>query len=144
MLRKIFNKRRYNIRGLFSDHYIELKVFYTLHFDRVPCVSFIGELDITPAFGFLRQKLEQETISILQHSFYDHVEQKMFFNNSIFVLNDNRMIEVAGNYCQLLHTTHQYGWADTVVKELAQFRVQPVAAGVPVTITGFARQPALN
>lgn len=144
MLRKILDRRQYNIQGLFSDHFVEVKAFYVAHYNKVPCVTFIGELDITPAFAFLRQKLEQETVNIFQHSFYDHTEQKMFFNNSILVLRDNRMIEVAGNYCQVLHTPDQYNWADQLVRELTQFRVQPSSADVPATIVGFARQTTFN
>jgi hypothetical protein len=144
MLRRIFYRRQYDVQGLFSDHFIEVKAFYILHFDRIPCVSFIGELDITPAFAFLRQNLEQQTTNILQHSYYDYTEAKMFFNNSIFVLTDNRMLEVSGNYCQVLHTAHQYEWAVKLVKELAQFRIQPLAADVPATVIGFARQTTLN
>lgn len=144
MFGKILNRRRYHIQGLFSDHFVDAKVFYVAHFNRVPCVTFIGDLDITAAFAFLRQKLEKETVDILQHSFYDHAEQKMFFNNSILVLKDKRMIEVAGNYCQMLHTPDQYNWADELVKELAKFRVQPPSVEAPATIIGFARQTTLN
>lgn len=144
MFRKIFSRRQYDMQGLFSDHYVEVKVFYLAHYNKVPCVSFIGDLDITPAFAHLRQKLEKETANILQHSFYDHAEQKMFFNNSIIVLKDNRMIEVAGNYCQVLHTTDQFNWAVELVKELAQFRVQPQSVELPAIVIGFARQTAFN
>ncbi len=144
MLKRIFRCRQYDVKGLFSDHFVDAKVFYVVHFNRVPCVTFIGDLDITPAFAFLRQKLEKETVDILQHSFYYHAEEKMFFNNSILVLKDQRMIEVAGNYCQILHTPDQYNWADELVKELAQFRVQPPSVEAPATIIGFARQTTLN
>jgi hypothetical protein len=144
MLRKIFKSGQYDVQGLFSDHFLEVKVFYTAHYNRVPCVSFIGELDITPAFAFLRQHLEQEAVNILQHSFYDHAEGKMFFNNSIFILKDYRMVEIAGNYCQVLHTAHQYNWAVKMLKELAQFRIAPLVTEVPATVIGFARQTTLN
>lgn len=144
MLKKIFYRRKYDVQGLFSDHFIEVKAFYILHFNRIPCLSFIGELDITPAFAFLTQHLKQEAVNLLQHSYYDHIEAQMFFNNSIFVLKDYRMIEVAGNYCQVLHTAHQYDWAVNTLKDLAQFSKQPLAAEVPATVIGFARQTTLN
>ncbi len=99
MLWRILNRHRYHIPGLFSDHFAEVKVFYLAHFGKVPSVSFIGDINITDAFAFLREKLESETVDILQHTFFDHAEQKMFFNNSIFILGQGRMVELAGNYC---------------------------------------------
>ena len=144
MLRRIFNRMRNVNPGLFTDPFVDVKVFYVGHNGRMPSVTFIGELDITASFAFLRQHLEREIITILQHSFYDHTEQKMFFTNSIFVLSDNRMIEVAGNYCQVLHTANQHNWADALVKELAQFRAHTKPDDAPATIIGFARQTTLN
>ena len=141
---RIFNRRIRNIQALFSDHFIEVKTFYVVRFDRVPCITFIGELDITAALAFIRQKFEAETIGVFQHSYFDHEERKMFFNNTVLVLSGNKLIEVAGNYCQVLHTDHQYEWAFELVKELAKFRVAALAEEVPATVIGFARQTTLN
>ena len=144
MFWRIFGVRQYQVGTLYNNHFVEVKAYYTGHFNKVPSVTFIGELDITPAFTFLRQHLEQETLSILQHTFYDHAEQKLFFNSSIFVLTQNRMIEVADNYCQLLHTPAQCEWASGLVKELAQFRTQPVEVSTHATVIGFARHNSYN
>lgn len=144
MFRRIFGVRQYQVGTLYNNHFVEVKAYYTCYFDKVPSLTFIGELDVTPAFAFLRQQLEQETVSILQHSFYDHAEQKLFFNSSIFVLTHNRMIEVADNYCQLLHTPAQWEWAGGLVKELAQFRTQPVEVSAHAPVIGFARHNSYN
>ena len=144
MLRKIFNRRLYGSLGLFSDHFVDVKAFYAAHYNKMPSVTFTGELDITAAFAFLRQQLEHETITIMQYSFYDHTEEKMFFSNSILVLRDNKMVEISGNYCQVLHTAYQHNWADKLVKEIVQFRAHFVAPDVPATVVGFARQTTLN
>ncbi len=132
------------VQGLFGDHYVDVKVLYVSEFRKVPAVAFIGELDITAAFTYLRERLGTETKRLLQHSFYDHAEQKMFFNNSIFILDNYRMIEVAGNYCQVLHAGNDYDWAADILKNLAQFRMHSLTAEGPATVIGFARQTTLN
>ena len=140
----VFKRRIRNIQVLFRGHFVEVKAFYAIRFNRVPCVTFIGELDITPVFAFIRQKFENETVTVFQHSYFDHEEGKLFFNTTVFVLSGNRVIEVSGNYCQVLHTDHQYEWAFELVKELAQFRVAALAEELPPTVIGFARQTTLN
>ena len=144
MFRNLFRRSIQDVEGLFTDHFVEVKACYVQRFDQLPCVSFIGELDITTAFAFLHERLGLEIVTVLQHAYFDHEEDKMFFNNSIMILSSHRMIEVAGNYCQLLHRPYQYDWARALIKELAAFRDNPVASSGHVPVIGFARQTNLN
>ncbi len=142
MLFKIFNREITNPGAMFAGHYIEVKAFYAWHFNRLPCVSFIGETDVSKAYTYISERFQYQVESVYQHAWYEHDENKMFFNNSIFVFQGKRMIELANDYCQILFAPSQYGWANEVVKELATFRKVPEAnAG---RIVGFARQPAEN
>ena len=56
------------------------------------------------------------------------------------------MIEIADNYCQVLHTTNQYAWATQLVKDIAQFKIERDVAPVfkRTHIVGFAKQAAMN
>lgn len=146
MLWRLFNRRVNAAEALFNGHYLDVKVFYVVEFDRVPCVIFIGELDVSAAFAHVSEKLSREIVHVYQHSYFGHAEQKMFFNNTVFVLTNNRMIELAANYCQVLHTDRQYGWANSLITELNAFRDEPVAEALPrvTTVIGFARQESLN
>ena len=110
-----------------------------MEFDAVSCISFIGELDTSKAFGFINECMGAEIVSTYQHSYFDHKDQKMFFNNTIFILTNKRIIELGNNYCQILHTPQQYGWANELIKNLSQFKAidkEPVI--------GFSRQTVAN
>lgn len=146
MLWRLFNRRINTAEALFNGHYLDVKVFYVSKFDRVPCLSFIGELDVSAAFTHVSEKFRGEIVNVYQHSYFGYEEQKMFFNNTIFVLTNNRMIELAANYCQVLHTDRQYSWANGLITELKVFRDEPVAEPLPrvTTVIGFARQESLN
>ncbi len=50
------------------------------------------------------------------------------------------MIELGNNYCQVLYTKDQYGWGQTVIKELAGFHV----TGDVNKLNGFARSTQMN
>lgn len=141
MLFSIFRKEVRDMNAVFNGHFIEAKAFYAWQFNRLPCVNFIGELDISKAFNHINERYANSIVNVYQHSWYNHAEEKMLFNNSIFVLRNDRMIELAGDYCMVLFTPGQYAWAKTLVNELTAFRA--AAPGV-VRVMGFAREPEAN
>lgn len=138
MLSRLFRKINHVV-GLFNGYFIEAKALYALEFDAVSCVSFIGEIDPTKAFALINEKLKNDIVTVYQHSYFDHNEKKIFFNNTIFVLTNNRMIELGNNWCQALHTQEQHGWANAVIEELSQFRIVNNEPAI-----GFARQEVAN
>ena len=140
---RLFQRRIQDRPALFNSHFIDVQVFYTIEFDRIPCVSFIGEIDGTKAFAFIKERYEMQTREIYQHVYFDHEKQEILFNNTIFVLQRTRMIEITGNYCQVLHRTDQYGWGQSLVMDLAQLRKQ----AEPVKerkVIGFPRQNIID
>ncbi|HWB27117.1 MAG TPA: hypothetical protein VG738_16685 [Chitinophagaceae bacterium] len=146
-MRKTVFKRRIKNRGqLFNGHFVDVKAFYAAYFKRVPCVSFIGEIDISNAYAAIKDCCAEDILETYQHSYYDHNEKQTFFNNTIIVLRKERMIEISGNYCQLLHTPGGYDWSRWLMKKLAVFRTpsnspQPTAN---TRILGFAGAEELN
>ena len=143
MFWNLFGPKVRNATALFNGHYVDVKVFYALQFNRVPCVSFIGELDVTKAFACINERYRYQIKTIYQHAYFDHADQKMLFNNTIFLLKGNRIVELGNNYCHVLHTSLQYTWANGVIKDLSQFRVIAGPAKENRVI-GFARQNDMN
>lgn len=143
MFTRLFKRRASHPSALFNGHFLEVKAFYVAEFGTVPCVMFIGELDIGAVFSWLKERYRPQTQDIFQHSYYDHDLKESFFNNTIIVLKNNRVIELCGDYCQILHSNKQYGWARELVLELAQFR-KATEQPKENRIIGFARQNGLN
>jgi hypothetical protein len=138
MFLRLFRKIK-DVFGLFNGYFIEAKALYALEFDAVSCVSHIGELDTTKAFALINESLKGDIITVYQHSYFDHNEKKMFFNNTIFVLTNKRMIELGNNWCQILHTPEQHAWANALIEKLSPFRIVQSATAI-----GFARQAVDN
>ena len=139
--------KKIHIKGeIFNGHFIDVKAFYVAQFNKVPCVTFIGDMDVSKTFAFVDETFYRNIKATYQHSYFNHDDQKVYFNNTIIVLSYERMIEIADNYCQLLHTANQYNWARTLATELAQFRVaKNVAAAYTHThVVGFAKETAMN
>ena len=140
MFFKLFRKDLSGVSTLFLGHYVDPKVFYTVHFNKVPCISFIGEMDTSKAFDFIQSTYRTQVKGIYQHNYFDHDKREFFFNNTLFELRNKRMIELGNNYCQVLHTKDQYGWGQTIIKELSVFHVTTDANKV----IGFARSTNMN
>src|ERR1043165_8117693 len=140
MFFNLFKTKFAAVNTLFFGHYVDPKVFYTVQFNEVPCMSFIGYLDTRKAFDFMQSTYRSQVKRIYQHNYFDHDKRKFFFNNTLFVLKNKRMIELGNNYCQVLHTKDQYDWGQTMIKELSVFHVTTDANKV----IGFARNTAMN
>jgi hypothetical protein len=123
MLFNLFKPKIARVNSLFPGHYVDPKVFYALQFNVVPCISFIGELDTGKAFDFIQNTYRHLVTGIYQHNYFDHDKRDFFFNNTLFVLKNERMIELGNNYGQVLHTKDQYDWGQTMIRELSVFHV---------------------
>lgn len=140
MFFNLFKAKVYAVNGLFLGHYLDPKVFYTIEFNAVPCMSFIGDLDAGKAFDFIDSIYKAQVKAIYQHNYFDHNKRQFYFNNTLFVLKNKRMIELGNNYCQVLHTKDQYSWGQTMIKELSVFHV----TGDANKVIGFATSTNMN
>jgi hypothetical protein len=140
MFFNLFKTKIFQVNTLFLGHYVDPKVFYTVQFNKVPCISFIGELDTGKAFDFIQSTYPNQVTGIYQHNYFDHDKREFFFNNTLFVLKNKRLIELGNNYCQVLHTKDQYDWGQTMIKELSVFHV----TGDVNKVIGFARSDNMN
>jgi len=52
------------------------------------------------------------------------------------------MVELGKGYVQLLHTPKDYGWANNLMKVLAEFRMDETP--IQTQVVGFAGQPVMN
>jgi hypothetical protein len=140
MFLKMLNRKWRKVNGLFAGHYIDAKVFYTMSFDEVPCIGFIGDVDTSKAFRYMNENYHGQVTAIYQHNYFDHDKQSVFFNNTLFVLSDKRLIELGNNYCHVLHTNIQYDWANAVIKDFAGMKMGQANN----QSIGFVRNNAMN
>lgn len=142
MIRLLFRRKVSNMNMLFNGHYVDARALYVLEMDAVPCISFIGDIDVSKAFAYITENFRADIKHTYQHSFYDHDSKASYFNNTIFVMANERMLELGNNYCHLLHNRYDYNWADKMLTALADFRM--IATPAQTQVVGFARQPQMN
>ncbi len=145
MMRCIFGRKIRNTATLFNGHYIDVKTLYIQLYNDIPSVSFIGELDATNAFAYIRETCGCDIVSTYQHTYFSHETQSTHFNNTIFVLANERIIELGNNYCHLLFSHTDYAWAKKMLFDLADFRIaETIETPAVKQVIGFARQAEMN
>ena len=140
MLRRLFGSTS-ELQSVFEGHYIDVKAYYAYRFNAMCNLSFIGDLDASAAHEYLVARFKMEFVDIYQHSYFEHAAGELLFNNTIYVLNGKRMIEMGSNYCQVLCRPGQNKWMRELMTSLADFKIS-VYRHEPVI--GFAVQHTQN
>ncbi|MBX3257263.1 MAG: AAA family ATPase [Chitinophagaceae bacterium] len=117
---RIYVKRNLSI---FDHQYIEAKAFYIFRYRRVPCITYIDEIDVTRAYAYIQNNLGDDIVDIYQDCFFNRKENKQQFNKTIFVLSNKVIIELAGQYAEVLYANSKYGFADNLLKALAEYKM---------------------
>jgi len=135
-MRRLFNRRIRDLNSLFYGHYVDPKVLYTMLYREIPNVVFVGSIDTTKAFAHVDVLFKIDTLRIYQHCFFDHEKDGLLFNNTIFILKNERIIELGGDFAHVLHGPNDWRWANKLIPELAAFRKETEKAR---PVIGFAR-----
>lgn len=141
---KLHFTRRIRDVQLFSGHYVDAKALYALYFDRIPCVCFIGNVDANKVFDYIREKFNDEIFAVYQHLYFDHDRQEVLFNNALFVMAQNRIIEAGTGYVHVLYEPKAFIEVKELITTLAEFKVAAAVPTYQTKVVGFAREPEMN
>jgi hypothetical protein len=139
MLQRLFGRKYRDTASLYNGPYMEVRALYTMEFDRVPCMTYIGSVSAADVFRHIKTSMRDAIRTTYQHNYYEHSESELLFNFTVIVLEEDRMIEIGPGYCQLLHGPEHYGWARSLAAALAEFRIVEEQPAI-----GFARSHAMN
>jgi superfamily I DNA and/or RNA helicase len=112
----------YRSLGFFDNQYIESKAFFTYQFRKVPTVVYIDEVDVAKAFKYINSELKSLQVNIYQSCDYSHERNRQEFVKTIFVLNNNVIIELGTDYAEILHLPGDLVFSAELVNKLAEFK----------------------
>ncbi|MDB5280486.1 MAG: family ATPase [Ferruginibacter sp.] len=113
----------YRSLGFFDHQYIESKAFFTYQFRKVPTVVYIDEVDVAKAFEYINSELKSLQVNIYQSCDYSHERNRQEFTRTIFVLNNNVIIELGTDYAEVLHLPNDLVFSAALVNKLAAFKM---------------------
>lgn len=104
---------------LFDHQYIEAKAFYVKRFGIIPCVTYASEINVTNAFAYLQQKHKEDITDIFQVCFLNREQNRQEFSKTLIILKKKILIELAGEYVEILFPNNQSEVVDQLLKTLA-------------------------
>jgi hypothetical protein len=128
-----------NIDVLIRNNFIDSQVLFATKFKTLANVSVMKEINSTKAYAFVKKKFDNEIKAIYQYNTFNYCESKALFNVTIFVLSDERIIELGYDYAVVLYTRRNYSWTTNLLADLANYRV-----AARTTVIGFANAEAMN
>lgn len=131
-------KVRFN-NNLFGNNYIDSKVLFAARFNALPNISLINYIDSSKAYALIMENFGNEVTAVYQYNTFDYNESKTLFNRTIFVLRNKRIIELGYDYAEILYTGRDYAWANILLSDLANFRVN-----IKTKVIGFAHSGVMN
>jgi hypothetical protein len=114
--------RRRKAASIFDNTYIDVKHFYTERFGRIPCISYIGNLDVSRVFEYVNTGFAGKVTAIYQRNFYNWYMQRQEFNRTVFLLDNKVMIALAGDGVEVCFDKSAYAYSENLLKELKDYK----------------------
>ncbi len=134
--RSLTGKRTANI---FEHNYLESKAFYMYRFKTVPCTTYVDDIDVSKAFGYIKDNYADSISDIYQSCFLNKQENKQQFHKTLFVLKNKVIIELAGDYAKILYANNRYDFADNLLNVLSTYKMPEKKEDFEINIITLSR-----
>jgi len=117
-----------------ESRFILTKTFFLQTFGAIPSITWVNQLNITKVRAYIAANLSGQIQATHQHAEYNHSRKKVITTLTVWVLDNQCMIEVGENYCEIFHTQQNAAFAHTLVKELSKFKESTKKAEFEINI----------
>ncbi|WP_207511650.1 AAA family ATPase [Longitalea luteola] len=99
----LFTQKAINANNVFDDRFLDVKILYLYYYNRLPSLSYIGQIDGEKLFNALKVKYEVRIKNIHKFRWYKRKDRQYQFGRTVIVFEENCLIEITTNYCDILH-----------------------------------------
>jgi hypothetical protein len=92
-----------NMGDLFDDHFLDPKSLYIYSFNRLPSLSYIGNIDGEKAFGAFKEKFGGKITGVYRYDWYELRKKQYQFDTTMVLLDNFCLIEFYKSYCEIWH-----------------------------------------
>ncbi len=108
--------------SIFQNSFLDCKAYYMYSYQQVPCITWVDQVNTDKVLKHIKEEYADAITGIFQFSKYDRKKKKSLYITTIILLKDNCLVELGGDYCEILHTHEDYDMANTLVKEASRFK----------------------
>ena len=106
---------------IFDNYYVDLKAFYLRDYGRVPCVTFVDDVDAAKIFAYINEGNAGTVIEVYQKSFYNRNQKRQEFARTVFKLTGNTMINLGDDYVEIYFDRTKYSSVAQLVEIFAAY-----------------------
>jgi hypothetical protein len=118
----LYTQKVLNANNVFSSNFLEAKALYLHCFNRLPSIHFMNQVEGEKAFAVLKEKLSQRIKYIHQYRWYKREKKKYQFDKTIIVLDNECILELDEDYCEILHNGVQQEFVELITTLLHPFK----------------------
>ena len=108
--------------SIFKDSFLDCKSYYMYMYQQVPCITWVDQVYTEKVLRHIKTEYSDAITGIFQYSKFDRRKKKSLYSITIILLNENCLVELGGEYCEVLHTHKDYEMANQLIKEASQFK----------------------
>lgn len=108
--------------SIFENSFLDAKAYYMYTYQQVPCITWVSQVNTEKVLKHIRTEYKDAITGIFQNSMYNRKKRTTQYSTTIILLQENCLVELGGDYCEILHTHQDYEMANTLVKEASRFK----------------------
>jgi hypothetical protein len=108
--------------SIFLNSFLDCKAYYMYCYHKVPCITWADQLNTDKVLKHIRAEYAGAITGIFQNSKYNRKKKKSLYSTTIILMKDDCLVELGGDYCEVLHTHEDYDMANTLIKEVSRFK----------------------
>jgi hypothetical protein len=118
----LYTQKVINANDIFSDSFLDAKILYLYSFNMLPSINFIGQIDGEKTFALIREKFAGRIKNIHETKWYRKGKKRFEFDKTVVIMDNNCVLELDDNYCEILHDGKQSDFVDEVSAIAVQFK----------------------
>lgn len=118
----LYSQKVINANNVFGDSFLDAKILYLYCFNLLPSIHFIGQIDGEKAFAGIKEKFRGNIKDIHQTRWYKRKKKHFEFDKTIIVLDNNCVVELDDDYCEILHDGLQPQLVEAIASIAIQFK----------------------
>src|SRR5690348_2242962 len=111
-----------NVNGILDGNFLDTKHMYFYHFNQFASSLYRSGIDGEKACKAFREKYGGLIVDSHQYKWFDRQKKKFNFDNTIFILSNQVMIEFDDTYCQIFHNNTQEAFIKELIELLNRFK----------------------
>src|SRR5579871_753389 len=109
--------RRHKDVRLFDEYFIEPKAFYLKEFGSIPCVHYIGLIDVNKVFQLIKSGEYGKVQDVYQRNYYNWQMERIEFSKTLFKLKNKVIVRLGEDWADIYSSPKHYDLANRMLNE---------------------------